>query len=175
MNLISGRLFFSILSFTFMLILVSCQSEKEVQRELAPKQKTEAPGPTSDKNDSLKVDSKKEEIEVDGESSATWDGESSATQAGESSWSADGEKDKKKKAEVKKKTKAKPALMKFNETLHNYGKIEQGDVISYSFKFENAGGKELTIKEVRASCGCTQPSYPFLPILPGEEGTIGVR
>ncbi|NNE30228.1 MAG: DUF1573 domain-containing protein, partial [Saprospiraceae bacterium] len=31
------------------------------------------------------------------------------------------------------------------------------------------------IKEVRASCGCTQPSYPFLPILPGEEGAIGVR
>lgn len=25
-----------------------------------------------------------------------------------------------------------------------------------------------------ATCGCTQPSFPFLPIAPGEEGTISV-
>ena len=31
------------------------------------------------------------------------------------------------------------------------------------------------IKSVDVSCGCTFPSYPFLPIKPGEEGQIDVN
>ena len=50
----------------------------------------------------------------------------------------------------------------------------QGDKIEHKFSFKNTGKADLVIKNVTASCGCTQPSYPFVPIAPGEEGFIGV-
>ncbi len=42
-------------------------------------------------------------------------------------------------------------------------------------EFKNTGKKTLDIKSADATCGCTQPSYPFLGVDPGEEGIIGVR
>jgi len=62
----------------------------------------------------------------------------------------------------------------FYNTIHNYGTIEQGDKIEYKFKFKNVGKSELVVMDATASCGCTKPSYPFIPIGPGEEGYIGV-
>lgn len=79
----------------------------------------------------------------------------------------------KKKEEVKKKPK-KRAKAKFENKTHEYGLIMQGDKVEHQFKFKNVGNANLLIKDVRASCGCTQPSYPFVPIKPGEEGLIGV-
>jgi len=63
----------------------------------------------------------------------------------------------------------------FKEKVHNFGKIyeEKGDV-SYDFIFKNTGNKELTLTNVKASCGCTTPDWPKYPIKPGETGTIHV-
>lgn len=77
----------------------------------------------------------------------------------------------------KKKAKPKPkkrSKISFKETLHEYGTIKQGDVVKHDFKFTNTGNAPLVIKKVDVSCGCTFPSYPFIPIEPGKEGTIGV-
>ena len=71
------------------------------------------------------------------------------------------------------KQSGKPVVQFYNMT-HNYGKIEQGDKIEYKFKFKNTGKAELVISDATATCGCTKPSYPFIPIGPGEEGYIGV-
>jgi Protein of unknown function (DUF1573) len=62
----------------------------------------------------------------------------------------------------------------FVETVHNFGEIKQGDTVKYDFEFTNTGTEELLILEAEASCGCTHPSYPFIPIAPGEKGKIGV-
>jgi Protein of unknown function (DUF1573) len=62
----------------------------------------------------------------------------------------------------------------FTETVHNFGEIKQGDTVKYDFEFTNTGTEELLILEAEASCGCTHPSYPFIPIAPGEKGKIGV-
>ena len=43
------------------------------------------------------------------------------------------------------------------------------------FTFKNTGAKPLIITGARGSCGCTVPTYPKKPILPGEEGVIEVR
>ena len=67
----------------------------------------------------------------------------------------------------------KPVVQFYNMT-HNYGKIEQGDKVEYKFKFKNIGTSELVVNDATATCGCTMPSYPFIPIGPGEEGYIGV-
>lgn len=65
-------------------------------------------------------------------------------------------------------------IISFYNTIHKYGTIEQGDKIEYKFKFKNVGKSELVVVDATASCGCTKPSYPFIPIEPGEEGYIGV-
>mgnify|MGYP000052998766 CR=1 FL=1 len=52
--------------------------------------------------------------------------------------------------------------------------IEQGDKVNHTFRFTNKGSSDLIIKNAEASCGCTTPDYPFMPIKPGETGRISV-
>jgi len=83
----------------------------------------------------------------------------------------------KKEEPVKKKTvkkKKKRSKISFYNTSHEFGTIKQGEVIKYDFKFKNRGDAPLVIKKVDVSCGCTFPSYPFIPIEPGKTGTIGI-
>ena len=63
----------------------------------------------------------------------------------------------------------------FNELEHDYGTIEQGANGETEFKFTNKGQAPIVLSNVRASCGCTTPSWPRNPILPGEEGVIKVK
>jgi hypothetical protein len=63
---------------------------------------------------------------------------------------------------------------KFDQEYHDFGKIMQGETVSYPFKFINAGKTDLIIADVSTSCGCTVPSYPKTPIHPGQEGSIKV-
>ena len=64
-----------------------------------------------------------------------------------------------------------PAIT-FQETEHDFGKIIQGEKVSYSFKFTNTGGSALLISRVSTSCGCTVSKYPKVPIQPGESEFI---
>lgn len=43
----------------------------------------------------------------------------------------------------------------FAEDSHDFGKVEAGPVLEYSFKFTNEGDKPLVIERVQPSCGCT--------------------
>lgn len=66
-----------------------------------------------------------------------------------------------------------PQFQFVNET-YDFGKIVQGEKVSYSFRFKNTGKTPLIISNASASCGCTVPSYPEEPIQPGDEGIINV-
>lgn len=57
---------------------------------------------------------------------------------------------------------------------HDFGKITQGEKVSYSFKFKNTGGSDLVIAEAHGSCGCTVPQYSRAPIPPNGDGVIDV-
>ena len=70
--------------------------------------------------------------------------------------------------------KADPAIIKFDEESHNFGKITTGEKVSYSFKFYNGSTQPLIITNAVASCGCTTPTWPKTPVLPGKEGEISV-
>lgn len=60
------------------------------------------------------------------------------------------------------------------ETL-DYGTIEHNaDGIRF-FEFTNNGTEPLIITNCKGSCGCTVPSHPKEPILPGETGKIQVK
>ncbi len=62
----------------------------------------------------------------------------------------------------------------FEEEVHDFGKIREGETVSYSFIFTNTGKSDLLISDVSTSCGCTVPTYPKTPIKPGKSGTIKV-
>lgn len=68
------------------------------------------------------------------------------------------------------------AVMNFEKSEHDFGTINEGDVVETSFVFTNTGNSELTILDARGSCGCTVPEYPKnTPIAPGESGEIKVK
>ena len=62
----------------------------------------------------------------------------------------------------------------FASESYDFGKIKQGEKVSYSFKFKNTGTTPLIITSASASCGCTVPTYPEDPIAPGAEGIVEV-
>ncbi len=66
-------------------------------------------------------------------------------------------------------------MMSFEKTSHNFGRIVAGETFETSFTFVNTGNAPLEIMNASASCGCTTPVFPFLPIDPGQKGTIGVH
>jgi hypothetical protein len=65
--------------------------------------------------------------------------------------------------------------MKFEVMEHDFGKISQGERVSYAFKFKNVGGSDLLISEAHGSCGCTVPDYPKNAIAPGAESVVNVE
>lgn len=62
----------------------------------------------------------------------------------------------------------------FETEVHDFGKIVQGEKVSYSFKFKNTGNADLIITSAKGSCGCTVPEWPKDPVAPGAEGMIDV-
>src|SRR5687768_16817628 len=60
------------------------------------------------------------------------------------------------------------------DSLHDFGKITDGEKVEYSFRFKNSGKNPLIITNASASCGCTVPEKPEAPIKPGETGFIKV-
>ena len=79
-----------------------------------------------------------------------------------------------KKPGSKPKTDLAPKIL-FEQTTHDFGRIVQGEQILHEFIFTNRGKSPLVIKNAEASCGCTRPIYPFVPIEPGKQGTILVQ
>ena len=65
--------------------------------------------------------------------------------------------------------------IKFDKTVHDYGTIQQHGDGKCEFTFTNAGKEPLILSNVRSSCGCTVPTWPREPILPGQKGVIKVK
>lgn len=83
------------------------------------------------------------------------------------------------KAETLKQTTATEKVegpgIKFEKTVHDYGTIQQGGNGDCEFVFENNGTEPLILSDVRSSCGCTVPSWPREPIMPGKTSSIKVH
>ncbi len=63
-------------------------------------------------------------------------------------------------------------VIKFDKIEHDFAKIKEGTLASYSFVFYNTGKGPLILKDVHASCGCTTPEWPKEPIMPGGKAFI---
>ncbi len=77
-------------------------------------------------------------------------------------------------AEAEKKE-VKEANIVFEETTMDVGTFPADDPVrKATFTFTNEGNAPLVIHQAIASCGCTVPSYPRMPVKPGEKGKIEV-
>ena len=65
--------------------------------------------------------------------------------------------------------------LKFEQTEHDFGTINEGDVVEHTFKFTNTGDAPLIIQNAAGSCGCTVPTWTKSPIAPGESGEITAK
>jgi len=66
-------------------------------------------------------------------------------------------------------------IFKFEEEVIDYGDIAQNSNGERAFIFENIGKSPLIISQVKGSCGCTVPTKPEEPIMPGKSGQIKVK
>ncbi len=66
-------------------------------------------------------------------------------------------------------------VFQFEHEVLNYGDIAKNSDGNRVFKFKNIGKSPLIIYSVKGSCGCTVPTKPDKPIMPGESGEIKVR
>lgn len=66
------------------------------------------------------------------------------------------------------------AVIDFKKTSYDFGKVEHGEVLEYTFVFTNTGKSDLVIYSATASCGCTVPEYDKNLIAPGQEGKVKI-
>jgi hypothetical protein len=60
----------------------------------------------------------------------------------------------------------------FEKTTHDFGNVITNTKARYQFSFVNKSNEPVVIKKVKASCGCTSPSYSQEPVQPGETGYV---
>ncbi|NLL28327.1 MAG: DUF1573 domain-containing protein [Bacteroidales bacterium] len=65
-------------------------------------------------------------------------------------------------------------VISFEKTTHDFGNVKKGNDVSFDFVFTNTGKQPLFLSEPRSSCGCTVPSYPKEPIMPGQKKNIRI-
>lgn len=67
------------------------------------------------------------------------------------------------------------STLHFDDQSWNFGTIAETDgKVSHRFEFTNTGTAPLIIESASVSCGCTSPSYPRDPVMPGKKSYIEV-
>jgi hypothetical protein len=63
-------------------------------------------------------------------------------------------------------------VLQFEKTEHDFGTIQEGQKVSYTYKFKNTGEAPLIIQSAQPTCGCTVPDWSKEPIPVGGEGFV---
>ncbi len=58
---------------------------------------------------------------------------------------------------------------------HDFGQVEEGELVKRSYRFTNTGTAPLIISDASAQCGCTVPQFPKNPVAVGETNEIVVH
>lgn len=62
----------------------------------------------------------------------------------------------------------------FDKEIHDFGAVERGEKLSYTFSFRNSGNENLLVKNITSSCGCTVAKWTRNELVPGGKGEIEV-
>lgn len=60
----------------------------------------------------------------------------------------------------------------FETTDHDFGTINEGEKVKYTYKIKNTGEAPLIIQSAQPSCGCTVPDWTKEPIPVGGTGFV---
>lgn len=71
--------------------------------------------------------------------------------------------------------KAPRTKIEFDREIHDFGQIDQGEIVETSFTIKNVGDNDLYIVDAHGSCGCTVPEVTQEAIKPGESAPISVK
>ena len=66
-------------------------------------------------------------------------------------------------------------VMQFETVDHDFGTINEGDLVEYTYKFKNTGDAPLIIQGAQGSCGCTVPNWTKEPIPVGGSGVVTAK
>ena len=83
--------------------------------------------------------------------------------------------------EQKSKTKADPEVtelpgdaLKFETETHDFGRVQAGEILTFSFVFENSGSGPIQIKDAVTDCGCVSAKIQQNQVNQGESGVVEV-
>lgn len=65
--------------------------------------------------------------------------------------------------------------MTFATTDHDFGTINEGQVVEHTYAFKNTGSAPLIIQGAQGSCGCTVPDWTKEPIPAGGTGYVKAK
>lgn len=63
----------------------------------------------------------------------------------------------------------------FSEEMHNFGLLQSGEIVVYTFEFKNTGKNNLIIEDIDSDCGCVNARIPKETLLPGETGIVEIE
>lgn len=62
----------------------------------------------------------------------------------------------------------------FNEEIHNFGQLQSGEVVVFTFVFTNTGKEKLKVTNVETDCGCVSAHFTN-ETAPGETGIVEIE
>jgi len=65
--------------------------------------------------------------------------------------------------------------VEFKEKMHNFGELTAGEIVVFSFEFNNTGSNSYVIESIHSDCGCVTANFKEIPVKPGETGIIEVE
>ncbi|MFA5419758.1 MAG: DUF1573 domain-containing protein [Bacteroidales bacterium] len=66
------------------------------------------------------------------------------------------------------------AAFVFQEEFHNFGSLQAGEIVAYSFRIKNTGTGKLKILNAKVDCGCITVEYPKKEIIQGDSAYVDV-
>ncbi len=65
--------------------------------------------------------------------------------------------------------------MAFASMEHDFGTINEGDIVEHTYTFKNAGAAPLIIQNAQGSCGCTVSDWTKQPVPVGGTGFVKAK
>ncbi len=62
-----------------------------------------------------------------------------------------------------------------NKLYHDFGDVNEGEILGCFFTVKNTGKKSLIIQNIELGCGCMSSSYSKKPVLAGDSTVVEVR
>jgi len=66
------------------------------------------------------------------------------------------------------------AILEFEKSSINLGKIKYNDTLHFEMKYKNTGAKPLILTGVKSNCSCTFIDFSGLPLLSGKEASLKI-